>query len=272
MKIGYLGPEESYTHIAARKAFIANKNAEYLKYLSISEVIEKLEANEIDAGIVPIENSVEGSVNETMDALLNAEGIYITNEYIMPIRHCLLNKAGSEIEKIYAHPQTFAQCRNYLKEKYPKAQLENASSNSAATEYIAGEDNNRLAAIAAKSSAEAYGLQLIDKDINDEPNNETRFYILTKSPSAPTGKDKTTLVFVIKDEPGTLINVLKHFAELNINLSKIESRPSKKQLGEYIFYVDLDIHKEDDKYTEALKHVRLNLSYHRWLGSYSLID
>ncbi len=275
MKIGYLGPEESYTHIAAKNIFANYKDIDFKSHSSISELIEKLAAGDLNQAIVPIENSIEGGVNETMDALVKVEGIYICHEYNMPIKHALLSKTTdsiSGIKKIYAHPQTLAQCRNYIKENCSDAKLENSSSNSAAALHLSKSAEDGAATIASESSAEIYGLKVLDKEINDEPNNETKFYVLGKDPMPPSAKDKTTIVFKIKDEPGSLIKVLEHFNKQNINLSKIESRPSKKQLGEYTFYVDLDIHKEDPSYAEALKNVKLSLSYYRWLGSYNLID
>ena len=276
MKIGYLGPEASYTHIAAKKAL--GSNNEFLDCKTISDVIDSLKEGNIDLGILPVENSIEGGVAETVDAIIKVDGIYVINEFVLPIKHNLLGKNGlapEDVSKIYAHPMSFGQCREFIRSKCPNAEMEHSSSNSAAAKFISEvsqyEESAKWACIAADSAAEIYDLNIISKEINDEPNNETRFWIISQSPAAPSSKDKTSIVFQAKDEPGSLVRVLQDFADSEINLSRIESRPSKKGLGEYLFYVDLNKHKESDEFQEVIKKTKSNFSFYKWLGSYSLI-
>lgn len=282
MKIGYLGPEGSYTHSAAKNAFGKLLSAEaellFVDCKTISDVVEKLGESELDYGIVPIENSLEGSVGETIDSLMRSEGIYISKEYVLPIRHNLLcgeNISAGEITKIYAHPMSFGQCRKFLREQCTNAKLENASSNSAAALFVSElpeDPSDKLAAIASEASAGLYNLNIVESEINDEKNNETRFWLIGKEAAEPTGNDKTTLIFQAKDEPGSLVKILQEFSDAGINLTRIESRPSKKVLGDYIFHIDFNLHKEDSKFIEVNKKIQLKLSYCKWLGSYSRVQ
>lgn len=276
MKIGYLGPQGSYTHISALKVFPGNNGNEHEAYKTITDAIEALANGKIDQAILPIENSIAGGVAETLDSLLEAEGIYINHEFILPIHHCLLGKdeniSLAKISQIHAHPMSFGQCRKFLRSSCPDADLEVSSSNSAAASYIAGEQTDSSnASIGPELSAEIYNLKVLAKNINDEDSNETRFWVLSKKPSPSTGKDKTTIVFRVHNEPGSLVKILKYFAEAGIDLSRIESRPSKKILGEYCFCLDFNVHKEDDRFVEVMNKVKMYFSFYKWLGSYNLI-
>lgn len=279
MKVAYLGPEGSYTHISAKNIFATKPKVTLVPFKTITDVIEAIAKRKVDNAVIPVENSIEGGVSETLDSLLNVEQVYVTNEYVLPINHCLVavdESALEEITHIYAHPQSFAQCRDFLRKNCSHVEKEIRSSNSAAAKAVSqlndSPENIVAAAIAPDLCAEIYNLKVLKQSINDEKNNVTRFWVLSQEPSEPSGSDKTTLIFKVKDEPGSLVRILKYFAEAEINLSRIESRPSKKNLGEYTFCLDINIHKEDDRFAEVMKKVKLYFSYCKWLGSYSLIS
>jgi len=273
MKIGYLGPEGSYSHIAALDVF--QRQGDLIGAKTVTDLIEDLQKNIYDIAIVPIENSIAGSVNETTDALLRSNDIYITEEYTLDINHCLLAPAQTalnEINSVHAHTMSFGQCRDYLRKHCPNASLELTSSNSQAAEKVSQLNNPKHAAIAPELCAKLYNLTVIAKGINDEANNKTRFWVISKRASPASGKDKTSIVFQTIDEAGSLERILRIFAEAGINLTRIESRPSRTKLGEYSFCLDFKGHKEDDKVNQTLKKAQLYFSYYKWLGSYSSLN
>lgn len=270
--IGYLGPEGSFTHLAFIEYLKENKSFEGKPLQTIAQVIEEVNSGKIKAGIVPIENSIEGSVGETLDQLMRgSQKITINAEVIIPIEHCLItrNKNLSEIKKVLAHSQALSQCQSYIKRFIPQAEIESTTSNSFAVKTVSESSNGSLAAIGPKVAAEIYKLPVYEFGINDEKENFTRFVIVGTETPSKTGNDKTTIAFgVPSDKPGTLVGVLQSFAKEKINLTRIESRPSRKMLGEYIFFVDLQGHKEDEFFKKALSEVASEFSFYRWLGSY----
>ncbi len=273
MKSAYLGPEGSYSHIAALDVF--PKGRELIGARTITDLVEGLGTGLYESIIVPIENSIAGSVHETTDAMLRSQDLYINAEYNLDINHCLLAKselALAEITNIHTHTMSFAQCRDYLRKHCPQASLELTSSNSQAADKISHLDARTHAAIAPELCAKLYGLQVIARGINDENNNKTRFWIVSAKASSPTGLDKTSIVFQTIDAPGSLERILRVFADAGINLSRIESRPSRQKLGEYSFCLDFKGHKEEPLISEALKKTQLYFSYYKWLGSYSAMN
>ena len=277
MKISYLGPEASYTHIAARNLF---NNAELIPSSTITNIVHDLDIGLVDQAVVPVENSIAGGVTETIEALQKTEDIYVIHEYVLPIHHCLLALPGfdkaklAEVKQIRAHHMALGQCMDYIRDNIGGAEILPSSSNSAAARSLKEKGDQDQVVIASELCGEVYGLDVLEKNINDGDINETRFWILSKQVGdfKPEAKNKTTILFQTKDEPGSLQVILRLFAVNNVNLSRIESRPAKRSLGEYLFLVDFDLHKEDPRYETLLRQVRQHFSYFKWLGSYSLIS
>ena len=270
--IGYLGPEGSFTH-QALSYFLnkTNRTENISSFQTISQVIDSVSSGKIQSGVVPVENSIEGSVGETLDQLIRtSQKVTINYEVIIPIEHCLITKTKNlnDVKKVIAHTQALSQCQSYLKRFLPDATLEPTTSNSLAVKIVS-ESNNGLAAIGPKMAAEIYKVPVFEAGINDEKENFTRFVLVGTETMSLTGKDKTTIAFGVPyDKPGTLVGVLNSFSKEKVNLSRIESRPSRKALGEYIFYVDLEAHREDLALKRALSAVASEFSFYRWLGSY----
>ena len=269
--IGYLGPEGSFTHQALSQFLDRTKKKEDIcSFQTISQVIDAVNSGKIHSGIVPVENSIEGAIGETLDALIRAsQKVTINHEVIIPIEHCLITRAKNlnEVKKVIAHTQALSQCQSYLKRFLPDAELEPTTSNSLAVKVVS-ESNNGLAAIGPKMAAEIYKVPVFEAGINDEKENFTRFVLIGTETMKPTGKDKTTIAFGVPyDKPGTLVGVLNSFSNEKVNLSRIESRPSRKALGEYVFYVDLEAHREDLALKRALSQVASEFSFYRWVGS-----
>lgn len=278
MKVSYLGPEASYTHIATRKLFA---NEELIPVSTITNMVHDLAAGLVERAVVPVENSIAGGVSETIEALQKIENTYIVGEYVLPINHCLLGTDSklnlAEAKKITANHMALGQCMDFIRKNIPQAEIIPSSSNSAAAKALKNsmdkkEDCSKNLVIASELCAEIYGLQILNRSINDADINETRFWILSKEllDYNPNAKNKTTILFQTKDEPGSLQSVLRLFAVNHVNLSRIESRPAKKNIGEYLFLVDFDLHKEDPRYDTLMRQARQHFTYHKWLGSYSL--
>lgn len=270
--IGYLGPEGTFTH-EALNLYLKKEGTDEIKSLvTITDCIEEVSSGKVDKCIVPIENSIEGSVRETLDCLIQSDEKYtINSEVIIPIEHCLITKAKSkkEIKKVLAHRQALRQCSSYLKKNLKGVEQEDTTSNSAAVKLISTIEDSGLAAIGSTTAAATYNMPVLEKGVNDEEENYTRFVVIGNESIPSTGNDKTTIAFGVPyDKPGTLVSVLNAFADMKINLSRIESRPSRKTFGEYIFYIDLEAHKDDAKFSEALQKVSSDFSFYRWLGSY----
>ena len=265
--IGFLGPPGTYSEEAALLYDVsANRH-----YPTITAVGEAVAAGEIDEGIVPIENSLAGAVIFTLDLLIGQPKLFIRGEIDLPIEHYLLAKPGtnpSEIKVIYSHPQALAQCHGYLEKNYPHAeQMASLSTVVCITDSF--ESQVPAAAISPRRAAELYDVDILDRGIQDEKANVTRFAVLGLSDHEPTGRDKTSMAFTFEeDTPGLLYRVLREFGRRDINLFKIESRPTKKYLGEYIFLMDCSGHREESPLKEALDALSEPISMLRILGSY----
>jgi chorismate mutase/prephenate dehydratase len=265
LKVAYLGPSATFTHLAARKQF--GSSAEYLPESTIKAVFESVARDKAQYGVVPIENSTEGVINYTLDVFMDLD-LNIASEIMLQIRHNLMSKTGRRqgIKKIYSHPQASAQCRGWLEENFPGLPVIAAVSTAASAKRVANEPSS--AAIASELAADIYKLKFIEKGIEDYKNNYTRFLVIAKDSAGRTGKDKTTIMFSVKDRPGALYSILQHFAKHKINLTKIESRPSRRKAWEYIFFVDMEGHIEDVKVKKAIDEVKGECLYLKVLGSY----
>ena len=265
-KVAFLGPEGTFTHEAASK--VSNN---LVSFCSIPAVMESIEKGDCLKGIVPIENSIEGPVGITLDSLAHKFDLKIQGEIIIPINQNLIgNKKASfsDITDVYSHSQALAQCQSFLDENNLNSHY-SLSTASAAKNIL---NKNNLAAIGPKKIAELYDLKIIESDIQDFSNNKTRFVILSKESCELTGSDKTSLAFsIFEDFPGQLHEILGIFAKNNINLTKIESRPSKEDLGKYIFFIDFLGHKDDEIIKKILKEIKDKTPFTKILGSYPTI-
>lgn len=274
-KVAYMGPEATFTHIAAVKKF--GESLEYIKCDGIADVFMEVERDRADYGVVPIENSTEGAVNHTLDMFIDSE-LKICSEMYLPIAHYLMNMTGAlkDIKTIYSHQQVLAQCRIWLEKNLPKVELVPVASTTLAAgyaRYLNADPNSKnypkySAAIASKLAAEKYGLKIVAKSIEDSSHNITRFLIIGKQETEPTGNDKTSIVFSMKDKAGALHDVLTPFKKRKVNLTKIESRPSKKKAWKYYFYVDMQGHIKEKKVAQSIKLLEKHCTYFRVLGSY----
>jgi prephenate dehydratase len=267
-RIAFLGPVGTYTEEAALKY---DPQADLQSFPTIEAVGLAVSSGITDQGVVPIENSLEGSVTFTLDLLISQTGLSIHNEIVLPIEHYLMAKAGTrapDIRVIYSHPQALAQCRNFLERCFPNAERTASLSTIAA---VADMQESALpaAAISPRRAAELHDVEIIGQNIQDNPNNVTRFAVLSTSDHAPTGKDKTSICFSFeRDAPGSLYGALGEFAERNINLVKIESRPTKESLGQYIFLIDCEGHREDPLIKGAIEALSSSVTSLKVLGSY----
>ncbi|MBN1405906.1 MAG: prephenate dehydratase [Candidatus Omnitrophica bacterium] len=267
LKIAYFGPKYTFTHIAALKKF--GQSLDYIECSSISDVFTEVERGRADYGVVPIENSTEGAVNHTLDMFIDSD-VKICSEVYLPIEHNLMSKSKklSDIKRIFSHQQVLAQCRIWLETNLPRAELVPVTSTTVAASVYAVKKGN--AAIASKLAAEMYGLNILANSIEDSPHNITRFLVMGNQETKPTQADKTSIVFSMKDKAGALHDVLMPFKKANINLTKIESRPSKTKAWKYYFYVDMEGHVKDRKITNAIKQLKNHCTLLKVLGSYPM--
>ena len=267
-KIAYLGPPGTFTEEAA---LLYDESAELMPFPSIPAVALAVDSGMAEEGVVAIENSIEGSVTDTLDLLIHESRVVIRKELVLPIEHQLLAKPGtevSEVKVIFSHPQALAQSRRFIERCFPKVEVVAALSTAAAVEEMMA-SQHPAAAIGTKRAAQIYGAQTLAQGIQDQASNVTRFVVLAATDHPPTGFDKTSLCFSFaEDRPGVLCDVLQEFAQRDINLAKVESRPSKESLGRYIFLVDLEGHREDPVVSEALVRVREKTAVFKILGSY----
>jgi prephenate dehydratase len=276
LKVGYLGPEGTFSDEASSQYKKNIGNAEFIPFSNFHEILISVDKGKIDEGIVPIENSVEGTIGIVTDMLVNEVNLKIKQEIIIPVTHYLMTRSKikkNKVTEVLSHPQVIDQCKNYLRKHLPKAKIRFSFSTADAARQVAEATEvhslSEPAAIASKTSAKLYGLNIIDSKVNDYPDNSTRFIVLAKSDHPRTGKDKTSIVFSIKkDRPGGLYSILKEFALRNINLTKIESRPTKASLGDYYFFVDLEGYRADKKVSDALKEIKKRASFCKIFGSY----
>lgn len=243
MRLGYLGPKGTFSYEACKKY---DKNAEFIQYRTITETIDGLDKLDVDEVIVPIENSIQGGVTETIDKLINSNNIFIKKEIILNISHNLMaNKKYNldEIKEIYSHPQALAQCRGFIEENLRDAIINEVSSTALSAKEVKNKDN--VACIANLSCSTEYNLEVIRKNIQDNNLNKTKFWILSKQRNL--SGNKMSIIFATKHIPGALYNVLGIFNNNSINLTKIESRPAKTSFGEYYFLVDLEVNANIQK-------------------------
>ena len=269
MRVGILGPRGTNAEMAARSQYGAD--VELVPYPMITDVAEAVARGEVSAGVVPIESLREGSVGETLDALAWVD-VKIQAEVILSVAHCLLGVPGSKLERItqvLSHPQALAQCREFLRKRLPRAELIDMTSTAKAAEQVGKLKQPHMSAIGPRDLADLYGLVVLQEDIQMGEANVTRFLCLGKRDSEPTGKDKTSVVFyTTEDRPGFLYEILGEFATRKINLTKIESRPTKKVLGEYLFFIDFEGHREDSLSREVLEAIRRKVATLKVAGSY----
>lgn len=265
LRVSYLGPAATFTHLASLKKFgtsVAYRGAD-----SITDVFNDVEHDRANYGVVPIENSIEGAVNHTLDMFIDSD-LKICSEVVLEVSHNLLARTRDikAVKKVYSNPQVFGQCRLWLERNLPRVELVEVSSTSRAAQLAARTRNS--ACIASELAAELYNLNIIAQDIEDSAHNITRFLVVGKRDSQPTGRDKTSIMFSVKDRVGALHDMLVPFKRYGINLTKIESRPSKRKAWEYYFFVDIQGHKEGAKIKRALGALQKNCAFLKVLGSY----
>jgi len=272
-RIAYLGPQASFSEMAADIFCRKYKINAYPNPMStIRQVIEFVDENPNVLGVLPLENSVEGSVHEALDNLMMTinPNIKILAQTIMPIRHCLLSRTTEfySITGIISHPQALAQCQNFIHDEMPRnLNLIEATSTAEAARSLANY-NLTYAAIGSEKTAEVYNLNILRENINDNKNNQTRFVLIGDFETEITENDKTSLIFATENKPGALLEILHIFYENNINLSYIASRPSKMKFGDYNFVVNFDGHIKNQKILNTLKEIKGKTTFMRFLGSY----
>ena len=268
MSIAYLGPEATFTHQAALQRF--GTSLRYLPFKTIADVFNEVAKRHADFGVVPIENSTEGVVTHTLDMFMDSE-LKIVAQILMPIQQCLMSKARrNQINRLYVHPQSLAQCRTWIQRNFPNAEIIETSSNGRSAELAAKEPH--AAALAGLLAAEKYGLPVLEHNVQDSAGNATRFLVLGRQIPPPTGRDRTSIMFCIADRVGALHGAIVPFRKYRINMTKIESRPSKRKAWEYYFFVDCDGHVNDPKVVKALADLGRHCVFVKVLGSYPNTD
>jgi len=270
MKVAFLGPHGTFTEEAGQR-FAADMPCELHPYETIFDSIKAVENQEADKTVVPLENSVEGSVATTLDLLVNSD-VCIEKEIDLSITHNLLVLPGvsvHEITDVISHPQAIAQCQQFLRQSWKNVTTHKAESTAEAAAFVAKWSKRHFAAIGHGNAAKLYQLDIAAKGVNDYNDNVTRFVVIGRICPEETGQDKTSIVFSLaKDQPGGLYNVLGEFAQKTINLTKIESRPAKKEMGDYLFFIDLEGHQDNPVIRDVLNSVQNRASFFKILGSY----
>jgi chorismate mutase / prephenate dehydratase len=268
LKIAYMGPQASFSQLAALKRF--GSQVEYVACNNIGDVFTEVERDDADFGVVPIENSIEGAVSHTLDMFVDSD-LKICAQIVLEVQHNLLSRCKKEeIKHVYSNPQVFGQCRIWLQENLPNAQTIEVSSTTYAAQIAAREKNS--ACIASLLAAKVYKLKVVASEIEDSPHNITKFLVVGKTYAGKTAHDKTSILFSIKDGIGALHNMLLPFKKYKINLTKIESRPSKKKAWDYYFFVDLEGHIDNPKVMKALNELENRCKFLKVLGSYPIGD
>jgi chorismate mutase/prephenate dehydratase len=266
LKIAYLGPEGTWTHQAAIKKF--GHSVSYSPQPNFADVFDQVTRRSADYGVVPIENSTEGAVSHTLDLFVDSP-LHICSQILLRIENCLMSAIPrGEIRTLYSHPQVFGQCRAWIHKNFPHADLVEVSSTTKAAQIAQEQAKQGAAALGGPLAAEIYGLKVLESAIQDRATNTTRFLVIGEKTCPPTGHDRTSVLFAIHDRPGSLVKALQAFDNFHINLSKIESRPSKRKDWEYVFYVDLAGHCDDPQVAEALAELHQHCSMIKLLGSY----
>lgn len=264
MVIAFLGPEATFTHQAAIRRF--GSSLKYASQKTIADVFAEVSRNRADYGVVPVENSTEGVVTHTLDMFVDSE-LKIVSQIVLPISQCLVSRfRRSEIRKLFVHPQTLAQCRIWIHRNFPNAELIETSSNARSAELAT--QTPASAALCGEFAAQQYKVPIIEQNIQDHANNATRFFVLGRQCSPATGRDRTSLMISLSDEVGALHKALAPFRRYRLNMTKIESRPSKRKAWEYFFFIDCDGHFTDKKVARAIQLLGEHCSYVKVLGSY----
>ena len=263
--VACFGLEASFCHLAAQSHF--GKSTHFVPLPTIFEVFEAVEKGNVQWGVVPVENSLEGSVNLTLDRLI-ATPLKICAEIYLKISHCLLSSGDQmdDITRVYSHPQALAQCQGWLRRHLPQIRLIEVESTAAAAKIVQQEAAS--AAIGSRLAATTYHLNILSEGIEDHSSNTTRFLVIGKGLSAPTGRDKMSILFGTPHNPGSLHHALKPFAERGINMMKIESYPVKERLWEYLFFVDFKGHREEDGTKGCMEDLKEATTFLKILGSY----
>ena len=260
-----LGPSGTYTEVAALQHFGSTIRLEHCP--TIEEIFKSTESGHTDFAVVPIENSTEGGVNATLDRLINTS-LLICGEIYLKIHHNLIGRGPSlaSISRVISHPQSLGQCRNWLNRHLPGVELAPCNSNAEGIRQASLDP--AAAGIGAKTAAAKFEMGVLAANIEDEPNNTTRFLVLSNRKTPPSGNDKTSLIFSCRHKPGALFHLLQPLADANLDMTKLESRPSKSRLWEYVFFVDIKGHEDDSAVKAALDAIRLEAGLYRNLGSY----
>jgi len=267
-KVAYLGPQGTFSQAAAVNQF--GYDCDLRDCDTIDDVFSIVASEEVDYGVVPVENSTEGAVNNTQDCLINST-VQIVGEVIVPIRHCLLRKPGAgvnEIQKIASHQQSLAQCRNWIQQSFPQAELIECPSNAQAAKLALGD--NSIAAIAGSLAAKVYGLSILQEQIQDQQHNSTRFLVLANHSTESSGNDKTSVLIYTENRPGALFRILKPFENLQVSLTKIETRPAKNEAWAYVFFIDFEGHVNDKTIIELFRRLVACTAEIKILGSYPI--
>lgn len=265
VRVGYLGPAGTFTLAAAERAF--GRDAEFVACDSIESVFDAVNSGRVDEGVVPVENSTDGAVRRSLDCFVEP-GICIRGEVLMVIRQCLVSCETSlgRIERVLSHSQGLGQCRKWLQAHLPEAKLESVPSTGVAAKRAAQEPG--VAAIGSRATLDVFDLHLLAADIHDNENNQTRFWVIGKTPVEPTGRDKTALWFSVAHEPGALYTCLRHFSDYGVNLTRIESRPAVGQPWEYLFFIEMEGHHKVAPLRDALLKLAEQADEIRIMGSY----
>ena len=267
--VSYLGPKATFTQQAAVKNF--GSSVDYRPMPSIPDVFTSVDTGDADYGVIPIENSTEGAVFHSMD-MLRESSLFIVGQIYMPIEHCLISRATSlsGIRKVCSKDQAIGQCREWLRRNLGSTEIEYVESTTVAVKMA--RDNPDIAAVASAIASDYYGVPILERGIQDKKNNQTRFLVIGKNAVAKTAgvKYKTSLVISVNNRPGALYDMLVPFNRANINLTRIESRPSKTKAWSYNFFVDLEGHMDDDNVSEAVSTLKDSLPSVKWLGSYPM--
>ncbi|MEA2013761.1 MAG: prephenate dehydratase [Thermodesulfobacteriota bacterium] len=267
--VAYLGPDASFSHLAVQSHF--GKSASLFPQSNIFDVFDQIEKRKIAWGVVPVENSLEGSVAITLDRLISTP-LSIVADIFLSISHCLLStgKDLKALKRVYSHPQAMAQCQEWLRKNLPHCSLHEVESTSKAAQTVMEDDEG--AAIGSIQAAAVNKLSIIAEGIEDRPSNTTRFFVIGEGNTTATGRDKTSIIFGTRHEPGSLYRALEPFTDKEINLMKIVSHPIKDRMWEYLFFVDLTGHQEEKKVAECLEDLKEKCTFFKILGSYPMGD
>jgi len=265
LEVAYFGPEATFTHMAAREKF--GSSTVFVPVATIADIFQEVSQGRVHYGVVPIENSTEGVVTHTLDLLVESD-VRICAEVSLEIHQCLLSRSGrfEDIQRVVSHPQALAQCRRWLAGHCPRMKIEEVASTAHAAQMAA--QDGSLGAIASRMAKDAYGLNMVEENIEDHANNITRFVVIGDQEPQPSGDDKTSVAFSVKDEVGILHRMLDPFAKNRINLTKIESRPLKHKPWEYLFFLDFKGHMKEPRVQKAIKKLEKSCTFLKILGSY----